>query len=49
MAQHRAIEDTVLRARHYGEIAADALALAPDSDMKQALLETVEFCIARAY
>jgi octaprenyl-diphosphate synthase len=49
MAQHRAIEDTVQRARHYGEIAADALALAPDSDVKQALLETVEFCIARAH
>jgi octaprenyl-diphosphate synthase len=49
MAQHRAIEDTIQRARHYGEIAADALALAPDSAMKQTLLETVEFCIARAH
>ena len=49
MTQHRAIEDTIQRARHYGEIAADALALAPDSAVKQALLETVEFCIARAH
>jgi len=49
MMQHRAIEDTIQRARHYGEIAADALALAPDSAIKQALLETVAFCIARAH
>ena len=49
MAKHRAIDDTVSRARHYGEIATDALALAPDSEMKQALLEAVEFCIARAH
>jgi octaprenyl-diphosphate synthase len=49
MTQHRAIEDTIQRARHYGEIAIDALALAPDSEVKQALLEAVEFCIARAH
>ena len=49
MVKHRAIDDTVSRARHYGEIATDALALAPDSEMKQALLEAVEFCIARAH
>ncbi len=29
MVKHRAIDDTVSRARHYGEIATDALALAP--------------------
>jgi octaprenyl-diphosphate synthase len=49
MAQHRTIEDTVQRARHYGEIAVDALALAPDSAIKQALIETVAFCISRAH
>jgi octaprenyl-diphosphate synthase len=49
MAKHHAIEDTVGRARHYGAIAKDALALAADSPMKQALEETVDFCIARAY
>ena len=49
MVKHRAIDDTVSRSRHYGEIATDALALAPDSEMKQALLEAVEFCIARAH
>ncbi len=48
MRRHRALEDTVERARHYGAIARDALALFPKSAMKQALLDTVEFCIARA-
>ncbi len=48
MTKHRAIEDTVQRARHYGAIAKDALALFPASPMKEALEETVEFCIARS-
>jgi octaprenyl-diphosphate synthase len=49
MAKHHAIEDTVGRARHYGGIAIDALALMPASAIKTALEETVGFCIARAY
>ncbi len=49
MAKHHAIEDTVGRARHYGAIAKDALALVPDSPMKQALEQAVDFCIARAF
>jgi octaprenyl-diphosphate synthase len=49
MRRHKALEDTVERARHYGAMARDALALFPASPMKQALLETVDFCIARAY
>ncbi len=49
MAKHRALEDTIKRARHYGAIAKDALALFPNSPMKAALEETVEFCIARAH
>src|SRR5947199_3609950 len=48
MMKHRAIEDTIQRARHYGSIAKDALALFPASPMKEALEETVEFCIARS-
>ncbi|MEA2990095.1 MAG: octaprenyl-diphosphate synthase [Alphaproteobacteria bacterium] len=48
MAKHRALEDTVQRARHYGAIAQDALALFPASPMKEALEEAVEFCIARS-
>jgi octaprenyl-diphosphate synthase len=49
MARHHAIEDTLGRARHYGAIAKDALALAPDSPIKQALEEAVDFSIARAF
>ena len=49
MTRHHAIEDTLGRARHYGAIAIDALALVPQSEIKQALEETVAFCIARAH
>ena len=49
MRRHKALEDTVERARHYGSMAPDALALFPSSPMKQALLEAVDFCIARAH
>jgi octaprenyl-diphosphate synthase len=49
MTKHRALEDTIERARHYGAIARDALALFPDSAMKAALVETVDFCIRRAH
>jgi octaprenyl-diphosphate synthase len=49
MAKHHAIEDTVGRARHYGAIATDALALVPPSAVKTALEEAVAFCIARAH
>jgi octaprenyl-diphosphate synthase len=49
MRRHRAIEDTVERARHYGAMARDALALFAPSDLKHALLDTVEFCLSRAH
>ncbi|MBN8966024.1 MAG: polyprenyl synthetase family protein [Rhizobiales bacterium] len=49
MSKHRALEDTVKRAQHYGAIARDALALFPESEMKQALEEAVEFCTARTH
>jgi octaprenyl-diphosphate synthase len=49
MARHHAIDDTVGRARHYGAIATDALALVPRSEMKTALEEAVAFCIGRAF
>jgi octaprenyl-diphosphate synthase len=48
MRRHRALEDTIERARHYGAMARDALALFPDGEMKGALLEAVDFCICRA-
>ena len=49
LKKHRALEDTVERARHYGEVAKDALALFPASPMREALGEVVDFCIARAH
>ncbi len=49
MTRHRALEDTIKRAQHYGSMAKDALALFPASPIKQALEEAVDFCIARAH
>jgi octaprenyl-diphosphate synthase len=48
MAKHRAIEDTISRARHYGAIAKDALALFHNAPMKEALEDAVEFSIDRS-
>jgi octaprenyl-diphosphate synthase len=49
LARHRALEDTVERARHYGAIAKDALALFPEGESKGALIDVVDFCVARAH
>jgi octaprenyl-diphosphate synthase len=49
LRSHRAIEDTVERARHYGDVARDALAPFPDSAHRDALVEVVDFCIERAH
>jgi octaprenyl-diphosphate synthase len=48
-ARHRALEDTVERARYYAGIAKDALALFPESEGKRALIEAADFCVARAH
>ena len=44
-----ALSDTLERARHYGRRAIDALAAFPASKAKVALVEAVEFAVARAY
>jgi octaprenyl-diphosphate synthase len=49
MKRHNALADTMERARHYGAIARDALAIFPDSDPKAALLEAIEFCVDRPF
>jgi octaprenyl-diphosphate synthase len=49
MERHGALKDTIDRANHYGDIARDALAIFPNSELKDALLEAVDFCVARAY
>ncbi|MBR9971702.1 polyprenyl synthetase family protein [Magnetospirillum sulfuroxidans] len=49
MEKHGALADTVARARHYGEVARDALGLFPDTPVKQAMIDVIDFCIDRAY
>ncbi|MCP4328516.1 MAG: polyprenyl synthetase family protein [Alphaproteobacteria bacterium] len=49
MEGHNALKDTVERATHYGAIARDALGIFPDSEIKQALLDAIDFSIDRAY
>jgi octaprenyl-diphosphate synthase len=46
---HNAIADTIERAKHYGAIAHDAMAIFPASAHKAALLDAVTFCIERAH
>lgn len=47
--KHDTLSATVERARHYGEMAKDALAIFNDNDAKAAMLDVVDFCIERAY
>jgi octaprenyl-diphosphate synthase len=49
MKRHKALEATIDRAKHYGAMACDALALFPNSKQKSALLDVVEFCISRVH
>ncbi len=49
MKKHRALEDTIERARHYGAMALDALELFSPSPWKQALRDAVEFAVSRAH
>lgn len=44
-----ALDDTIERARHYGQRAIDALGPFPAGRAKAALVEAVEFAISRAY
>ena len=47
--RHQANDDTIARARTYGQRAIDALGRFPQSTAKAALVEAVEFAISRAY
>jgi octaprenyl-diphosphate synthase len=49
MQKHHALSDTMERARHYGAIARDALAIFPDGDAKAALLQVIEFSVERHF
>jgi octaprenyl-diphosphate synthase len=47
--RHQALAETVTRARAHGERARAALAVFADSEIKDALLETVAFAVERGY
>ncbi len=49
MEAHDALRDSVARARHYAEMARDALGIFPNGPVKSAFLDVVDFCIDRAY
>ncbi len=49
LQKYGTLSATVDRARHYGDIAKDALAIFEDNKAKSAMLEIVDFCIDRAY
>jgi len=49
LEKHDALSDTVERARHYGDIARDALGIFSDGPEKRALVDLIDFCIERAY
>ncbi|RTL65591.1 MAG: polyprenyl synthetase family protein [Hyphomicrobiales bacterium] len=48
MKRHNAIEATIERARHYGDIARDALAIFGANPAARALTDVIGFCISRA-
>jgi octaprenyl-diphosphate synthase len=49
LKQTKAIDDTLARARLYGQRAIDAIGMFGNGAAKSALTEAVEFAIARAY
>jgi octaprenyl-diphosphate synthase len=49
MTKHDTLGDTVKRARHYGDMARNALETFPESPAKAALSGIIDFCIERAY
>ncbi len=49
MRRHKAIEATFERARYYGSMAEDALAIFRNSQAKRALLGAVAFCVNRGH
>ncbi|MDO7842541.1 polyprenyl synthetase family protein [Sphingomonas immobilis] len=44
-----AVEDTLARARHYGQRAIDSLGIFPNGKAKDAMVEAVEFAVVRAF
>ena len=49
LTAHDALGDTIERARHYGAMARDALGIFAESEIKQTLMDVVDFCVDRAH
>ncbi len=49
LRKHNCLDETMRRARAYGDAARAALLFFPDSPMRRALLDVITFCIERAY
>jgi octaprenyl-diphosphate synthase len=49
LRESQAIDDTIARARTYGQRAIDALGPFPGGKAKAALIEAIEFALSRAY
>lgn len=49
MEKHNALADTIVRAHQYGDLARAALAPFPDGELKQTMIDVIDFCIERAY
>jgi len=49
MKRHKSLEATLERARSYGAIAKDALAIFPDCPQRHAMQQVISFCINRAH
>ena len=49
IAQHETIGQTVQRAQEFGQKAKDALSIFPESALRQAMLDVVDFSISRGH
>lgn len=49
LSKYDTVTATIERARHYGDMAKDSLAIFKDNPAKEAMLGIVDFCITRAY
>lgn len=49
MEKHKALKDSVERARHYGAIARDSLGIFKEGPIKTIFDDLIDFCIERAY
>ncbi len=49
LTAHNALSDTIERARHYGAMARDALGIFGEREIKQTLIDVVDFCVDRAH